>query len=115
MPLARFRDLAARMDALLVSRLGDRGVRADGSELMGAFLAPFLGAELGGSHKFGAVANTDEVQEPTFTVRAGEATDLVKGVKLTIDLPTHEGGGLYTVIKPEPDGSGMVILKLRRG
>lgn len=115
MPGARFRELTARMDALLVMRLGDRGVRADGTELMGAFLAPFLGAELGGSHKFGVAANAEEVQEPTFTVRAIDAVDLIKTAKLTIDLPASEGGGLYTVIKTEPDGSGMVILKLRRG
>lgn len=114
MPAARFRELAARMDKVLVSRLGDRGVRDDGVELFGAFVAPFLGADLGGTHSFGAIANTDEVLEPSFTVRVVDAVGLVKGSALTIDLPESDGGGAYTVVKPEPDGSGMVILKLRR-
>jgi hypothetical protein len=113
MPGARFRQLAARMDAVLVARLGDRGVREDGAEVFGAFFSPFLGAELGGTHSFGIVANTDEVLEPTFTLRAIDAQGLVKGSPFTIDLPELDGGGAYTVVKPEPDGSGMVVLRLR--
>lgn len=113
MPGARFRELAARMDKVLVSRLGDRAVREDGTEVFGAFVSPFLGADLGGTHSFSVIANTDEVLEPTFTLRAVDATDLTKGALLTIDLPETDGGGAYSVVKPEPDGSGMVVLKLR--
>jgi hypothetical protein len=113
MPGARFRAVAARMDAVLVARLGDRGVRQDGVEIFGAFFSPFIGAELGGGHRIGVVANTDDVLVPTFTARTIDAADLVKGVQLTIDLPVIDGGGVYVVVKSEPDGAGMVVLKLR--
>lgn len=111
----RFREQAARMDALLVARLGDRALLVDGSEVFGAFFSPFLGAEIGGGggHKFGSVANADEVLEPTLTLRTVDAVALVKGSKITIDLPALDGGGTYLVVKPEPDGAGMVVLKLR--
>lgn len=114
MAAGRFRDLAARMDAVLVQRLGDRALRADGSPVFGAFFSPFVGAQLGGGKfKIGGGINTDEVLEPTFTLRTVDAAGLEKGVEITIDLPVIDGGGIYVIIKPESDGAGMVVLKLR--
>ena len=46
--LGRFRDITARMDAVLVDRLGDRAIKPDGLPLSGAFFSPFVGADVGG-------------------------------------------------------------------
>lgn len=113
MGAGRFRELGARMDALLVDRLGDRAILPDGRELFGAFAAPFVGAELGaktGTFKIGAAINTDKVLEPTFTVRVVDAAGIEKGAFLTIDLPAEQGGGRYKINRREPDGAGMVDL-----
>jgi hypothetical protein len=115
MPVARFRELAARMDALLVARLGDRGVLEDGRELFGPFTSPYIGAAIGGKtggHRFGQASNADEVMQPTFTVRVVDAEGVVKGAFLTIDLPPEQGGGRYKVVRLQPDGAGMVDLIL---
>lgn len=113
-----FRALAERMDRLLVDRLGDQATLADGTTIRGAFASPFLGAPIGGKaegFRLGAAINTDQVKEPTFTVRAVDAAKVPKGAFITIDLPTIEGGGRYKLIKPEPDGAGMVALVLGAG
>jgi hypothetical protein len=114
MGAARFREQAARMDALLVDRLGDRALTADGTEVAGAFFSPYFGQEVkGGTHKIGVVANADEVTQPTFTLRAVDAAAFKKGSLLTVDLPDEEGGGVYVVVRLTPDGCGMVGLELR--
>lgn len=114
MPSGGFRDRAAKMDGVLVGRLGDRAVREDGAEVFGAFLSPFSGAELGGGKfKVGAGINTDEVIEPTFTLRHVDAVGLVSKAFIVVDVPVADGGGRYQVIKSEPDGMGMVTLKLK--
>lgn len=114
MGTVRFRQLADRMDTLLVLRLGDRAILADGSDLFGAFASGFMGdAMSGGSHKIGGVSDPDEVRQPTLTVRAVEAVKAPKGAYLTVDLPVALGGGAHVVVRQEPDGHGMVDLKLR--
>ena len=114
MGTVRFRQLADRMDTLLVLRLGDRAILADGSGLFGAFASGFMGdAMSGGSHKIGGVSDPDEVRQPTLTVRAVEAVKAPKGAYLTVDLPVALGGGAHVVVRQEPDGHGMVDLKLR--
>lgn len=115
---AAFRALAERMDLLLVDRLGDQATLADGSTIRGAFSSPFLGAPIGGKaegFRLGAAINTDQVKEPTFTVRAVDAAKVPKGAFITIDLPAIDGGGRYKLIKSEPDGAGMVALVLGAG
>lgn len=114
MAAGRFRQLSDRMDSLLVRRLGDRAILADGSELFGAFSSAFMGAEMSGrGHRIGAVADPDDVAQPTFTARAADVVALVKGVFLTIDLPADLGGGRHIVVRQKPDGFGMVDLVLR--
>lgn len=113
----RFRAVADRMDALLVSRLGDRATLADGREVSGAFASPFVGAEIGGGgqgagKRLGATINADEVLEPTLTVRVVDVIGVKKGDLLTIELPAAVGGGLYKVSRLRPDGAGMVDLVL---
>lgn len=111
MDAGRFRGLAARMDANLVGRLGDRATLASGVVIGGAFASPFIGAAVGGASrtaKLGKVINAEKVMEPTFTARAVDVVELVKGSVLTIDLPPSDGGGRLRVVRLEPDGSGMV-------
>jgi hypothetical protein len=111
----RFRERAARMDAVLVDRLGDQATLADGSTIRGAFASPFVGAQIGAKasgHRLGASLNTDQVKEPTFTVRAVDAAKVARGAFITIDLTPEDGGGRYKLVRPEPDGAGMVDLVL---
>lgn len=117
MPGARFRAMADRMDALLVSRLGDTALLADGRPVSGAFASPFVGAEIGGGSrggtvKLGTAINTDAVLEPTFTARVVDVIGVKKGDFLTIDLPVELGGGRYKVVRFKPDGAGMVDVVL---
>lgn len=111
-----FRALADRMDALLVGRLGDPAILANGRTIYGAFASPFVGAEIGGGKggavRLGGAINADEVLEPTLTVRMVDVQGVKKGDFLTIDLPAVLGGGLYKVVRPKPDGSGMIDLVL---
>lgn len=112
----RFRALAARMDALLVARLGDSVTLADGRQIQGAFASPFVGAEIGGGKggavRLGAAINADEVLEPTLTARVVDVIGVAKGHLLTIELPLELGGGPYKVSRLKPDGAGMVDLVL---
>lgn len=116
MGAGRFRDLAARMDALLVDRLGDPVTLADGRVVFGAFASPFVGAEIGGGKggavRLGGAINADEVLEPTLTARVVDVQGVKKGDFLTIELPPMLGGGRYKVVRLKPDGSGMVDLVL---
>jgi hypothetical protein len=111
----RFRELAERMDALLVRRLGDEATLADGRSVFGDFVSPFVGAEIGGKGdgmRLGGAINADEVLEPTLTVRLVDVANVKKGDFLTIELPPLLGGGRYKVSRLKPDGSGMVGLVL---
>lgn len=115
MPGARFRALADRTDALLVARLGDPAILADGRTVYGDFVSPFVGAEIGGKGgavRLGSAINTDAVLEPALTVRTVEVQDVKVGDFLTIDLPSHLGGGRFKVVRRKPDGTGMVELVL---
>lgn len=116
MAAGRFRELAARMDAVLVDRLGDPVTLADGRPIKGAFASPFVGAEIGGGKggavRLGSAINADEVLEPTLMVRVVDVPDIKNGDFLTIDLPVTEGGGRYKVVRRKPDGAGMVELVL---
>jgi len=113
---ARFREVADRVDALLVSRLGDPVTLADGRGISGAFASPFVGAEIGGGKtgaaRLGGAINADEVLEPTLTARVVDVQGVKKGDHLTIELPPLLGGGRYKVVRVKPDGSGMVDLVL---
>lgn len=102
--------MAARTSRALV-RVGDRATLEDGSEVLGLFDNPALGTKLGGE-RMAKNVDSAELDEPRFTVLSADAERLPRGAVLTIELPTHEGGGPYTVVQSEPTGDGMVALVL---
>lgn len=109
-----FRERMAVMSARILERVGDRATLEDGTPIMGTFENPFLDPQLRGrSGKAMATAvDAAELDEPRFTVLAALAGRLPRGAKLTVELPAAEGGGRYSVVRPEPTGDGMVALVL---
>ena len=103
------------MDRVLIERLGDQATLEDGTTIRGAFVSPFLGAQIGAKasgFRLGASINAEQIKEPTFTVRSVDAAKVKRGAFITIDLPDVDGGGRYKMVRPEPDGAGMVDLIL---
>ncbi|WP_296268425.1 head-tail joining protein [Pseudomonas sp. UBA6562] len=107
-----FRERAARrLDRPILRRVGDRATRADGREVLGIFENPFHDPQLG-SKRLASAINAEAVREPQFSLPVADAVGLEKGAALTIELAPEDGGGLYTVVRPEPDGTGWVTLIL---
>ncbi|HGM4965468.1 TPA: hypothetical protein ACKP0L_003797 [Pseudomonas putida] len=102
--------MAARTGRALV-RVGDRATLEDGTEVLGLFDNPALDPQLG-SKRAAKGIDAAELDEPRFTVLSADAERLPRGAALTIELPPHEGGGPYTVVRPEATGDGMVALVL---
>lgn len=102
--------MAARTDRALV-RVGDRATLEDGTKVLGIFNNPAIDPQLG-SKRMAKGVDAAELDEPRFTVLSAVAERLPRGAALTIELPAHEGGGAYTVVRPEPTGDGMVALVL---
>jgi hypothetical protein len=109
-----FRERMAFRTVQILERVGDRATLEDGTPIMGTFENPFLDPQMMGKGGKGLPASVDAAAlgEPRFSVLAAVAARLPKGSKLTIDLPPDEGGGKYRVVRPEPDGDGMVALVL---
>jgi hypothetical protein len=99
-----FRDLVASVDDTVFETLGDSG-SIDGRPVLGMFSAPWLQPTVGR-------LNTG-LREPTFVIRVSDAEGVDKGQTVHIDLPAMDGGGEYTLVRPEPDGAGLVALVLR--
>lgn len=106
-----FRARMAARTGRILNRVGDRATLEDGSEVLGIFDNPALGAQLG-SKRLAKGVDSAELDEPRFTVPSADAERLPRGAALTIELLPHEGGGPYTVVRPEPTGDGMVALVL---
>lgn len=106
-----FRDRMAGLTGRILGRVGDRAVLEDGTKVLGIFENPSLGAQLG-SERAAKGIDSAELDEPRFAVSSADAERLPRGAALTIELPAHEGGGPYTVVRPEPTGDGMVALVL---
>ncbi|WP_234454696.1 hypothetical protein [Pseudomonas sp. LAM2023] len=81
---------------------------------MGTFENKFLDPQMQGrsGHRLASQVDAAELDEPRFTVLSTVAARLPRGAKLTIALPAEEGGGRYSVVRPEPTGDGMVALIL---
>jgi len=102
--------MAVRTDRALV-RVGDRATLEDGTKVLGIFNNPAIDPQLG-SKRMAKGVDAAELDEPRFTVLPAVAERLPRSATLTIELPAHEGGGAYTVVRPEPTGDGMVALVL---
>jgi hypothetical protein len=99
-----FRDLVARVDATVFDVLADVGY-VEGRRVLGMFAAPWLQPNIGR-------LNTG-LREPTFVIRVSDADGVEKGQTVSIELQPMDGGGTYTLVRPEPDGAGLVALVLR--
>lgn len=111
-----FRERMALRDKQILNRVGDRATLAAGGEVLGTFENPFLNPQLGakgGRGGLGMQVNADAIAEPRFNLPAADAVRLPKGSILTIELPPHDGGGRYEVVRPESSGDGWVALILK--
>ncbi|UVJ45538.1 hypothetical protein NVV94_08270 [Pseudomonas sp. LS1212] len=100
-----FRELVDDLDATVFDVLGDP-VLIDGREVLGMFSAPWL------QPKFGQI-NTG-LREPHLVIRVADAEGVIERQQVVVDLPIHDGGGSYIVVRPEPGGDGLVTLVLRK-
>jgi hypothetical protein len=99
-----FRELVVDIDHVVFETLGDEGL-IDGRRVVGMFSAPWLQPKVGR-------LNTG-LREPCYVMRVSEAAGVEQGQTITIDLPALDGGGCYTIVRIEPDGTGQVALVLR--
>lgn len=106
-----FRERMAFRTGRILERVGDSATLEDGSKVLGVFSNPALDPQLG-SKPMAKGVDAAELDEPRFTVLSDIAERLPRGTALTIELPAHDGGGVYTVVRPEPTGDGMVALVL---
>lgn len=106
-----FRGRMAQRTGRILHRVGDCARLADGSEVLGIFANPALDPQLG-SKRLSNGVDSAELDEPRFAVLSAEAARLPRGTVLIIELPAHEGGGTYTVVRQEATGDGMVSLVL---
>ena len=98
------RDLMAGVDDAVFEALGDTAT-IDGREVLGMFSAPWLQPKLGR-------INTG-LREPHLVIRVSDSEGVIERQQVRVDLPAHDGGGLYTLVRVEPGGDGLVTLILR--
>ncbi|WP_407597071.1 hypothetical protein [Pseudomonas aeruginosa] len=102
-----FRDLIDDIDDVVFETLGDSAVIEGRAEpVLGMFSAPWKQPQFG-------KLNTG-LREPRFEIRVKDSDGLVKGLRVSVDLPALDGGGDYDLLQLEPDGNGLVALILRK-
>lgn len=100
-----FRELVDDLDNTVFDVLGDP-VLIEGRPVLGMFSAPWLQPKLGR-------INTG-LREPHLVIRVADADGVSERQQVVVDLPVHDGGGNYIVVRPEPGGDGLVTLVLRK-
>lgn len=100
-----FRELLNDLDDTVFDVLGDP-VLIEGREVLGMFSAPWLQPKLGR-------INTG-LREPHLVLRVSDAEAIRERQQVVVDLPEQDGGGNYTIVRPEPGGDGLVTLILRK-
>jgi hypothetical protein len=105
--IVAFRDLIDDIDDVVFETLGDSAVIEGRAEpVLGMFSAPWKQPQFG-------KLNTG-LREPRFEIRVKDSDGLVKGLRVSVDLPALDGGGDYDLLQLEPDGNGLVALILRK-
>lgn len=99
-----FRDLIGSVDDAVFQALGDTAF-IEGREVLGMFSVPWL------QPKVGKIITA--LREPHLVVRVADAEGVATGQMVLIELPEHDGGGTYTLVRIEPGGDGLVALVLR--
>lgn len=98
------RDLVNQVDDAVFEVLGDTAF-IEGREVLGMFSAPWLQPKLGR-------INTG-LREPHLVIRVSDSEGVTERQQVRVDLPSPDGGGLYTLVRLEPGGDGLVTLVLR--
>ena len=106
-----FRERMAVLSTRILQRVGDRATLEDGTEVMGTFENASVDPQLG-SKRAASGIDAAELDEPRFMVLSADAERMPRKSIVTIELPPHEGGGRYRVVRPEAIGDGMVALVL---
>jgi hypothetical protein len=102
-----FRDLIDDIDDVVFETLGDSAMIEGRAEpVLGMFSAPWKQPQFG-------KLNTG-LREPRFEIRIKDSDGLVKGLRVSVDLPALDGGGDYDLLQLEPNGNGLVALILRK-
>lgn len=102
-----FRDLIDDIDDVVFETLGDSAqIEGRDEPVLGMFSAPWKQPQFG-------KLNTG-LREPRFEIRVKDSDGLVKGLRVSVDLPALDGGGDYDLLQLEPNGNGLVALILRK-
>ncbi|SFX46323.1 hypothetical protein SAMN03159398_01775 [Pseudomonas sp. NFPP02] len=102
-----FRDLIDDIDDVVFETLGESAMIEGRAEpILGMFSAPWKQPQFG-------KLNTG-LREPRFEIRVKDSDGLVKGLRVSVDLPALDGGGDYDLLQLEPNGNGLVALILRK-
>jgi len=102
-----FRELIDDIDEVVFETLGDSALIEGRTEpVLGMFSAPWK------QPAFGKVQTA--IREPRFEIRVKDSDGLSQGLRVTIDLPSLDGGGDYDLLQLAPDGNGLVALILRK-
>jgi len=102
-----FRDLIDEIDDVVFETLGDSAVIEGRAEpVLGMFSAPWKQPAFGKVHT--------AIREPRFEIRVKDSDGLSQGLRVTINLPSLDGGGDYDLMQLAPDGNGLVALILRK-
>nr|WP_218646332.1 hypothetical protein [Pseudomonas sp. P7779] len=95
------------IDDVVFETLGDSAMIEGRAEpVLGMFSAPWKQPQFG-------KLNTG-LREPRFEIRIKDSDGLMKGLRVSVDLPALDGGGDYDLLQLEPNGNGLVALILRK-
>lgn len=102
-----FRDLIDDFDDVVFETLGDTAqIEGRAEPVLGMFAAPWKQPMFG--------KTPTGLREPRLEIRVRDSDGLRKGLRVTIDLPSLDGGGDYDLLQLEPGGDGLVALILRK-
>jgi len=102
-----FRDLIDDIDDVVFETLGDSAqIEGRAEPVLGMFSAPWKQPAFGKVHS--------AIREPRFEIRVKDSDGLIKGLRITVDVPALDGGGEYDLLQLEPNGNGLVALILRK-